>query len=121
MNAESMDFNKNEDAMRLALSQLRTRLEKIALGGGKAAIEKQHEKNKLTARERIQYLVDKDSSFVELGALVGHGEANPTHVGTVRVTRRSWLLRYARCERSRGTPRCYRSPPSCGPPTIRAC
>ena len=49
MNAESMDFNKNEDAMRLALSQLRTRLEKIALGGGKAAIEKQHEKNKLTA------------------------------------------------------------------------
>src|ERR1700761_3411291 len=72
MNAESMDFNKNEDAMRLALSQLRTRLEKIALGGGKAAIEKQHEKNKLTARERIQYLVDKDASFVELGALAGY-------------------------------------------------
>ena len=72
MNAESMDFNKNEDAMRLALAQLRTRLEKIALGGGKAAIEKQHEKKKLTARERIRYLVDKDSSFVELGALAGY-------------------------------------------------
>src|SRR6201994_3524839 len=72
MNVENMDFNKNDDAMRLALSQLRTRLEKIALGGGKAAIEKQHEKNKLTARERIQYLVDKDSSFVELGALAGY-------------------------------------------------
>lgn len=72
MNAESMDFNKNEDAMRLALAQLRTRLEKIALGGGKAAIEKQHEKKKLTARERIRYLVDQDASFVELGALAGY-------------------------------------------------
>src|ERR1700761_3130627 len=72
MNAESMDFNKNEDAMRLSLAQLRTRLEKIALGGGKAAIDKQHEKKKLTARERIEYLVDKDSSFVELGALAGY-------------------------------------------------
>src|SRR6201996_2381165 len=72
MNAESMDFNKNEDAMRLSLAQLRTRLEKIALGGGKAAIDKQHEKKKLTARERIEYLVDKDSSFVDLGALAGY-------------------------------------------------
>src|SRR6185437_1067757 len=72
MNAESMEFNKNEDAMRLALAQLRTRLEKIALGGGKAAIEKQHEKKKGTARERIRYLVDQDSSFVELGALAGY-------------------------------------------------
>lgn len=72
MNAESMEFNKNEDAMRLALAQLRTRLEKIALGGGKAAIEKQHEKKKGTARERIRYLVDQDSSFIELGALAGY-------------------------------------------------
>jgi len=72
MNAESMDFNKNEDAMRLALAQLRTRLDKIALGGGKAAIEKQHEKKKLTARERIRYLVDEGASFVELGALAGY-------------------------------------------------
>ena len=72
MNSESLEFNKNEDAMRQALAQLRTRLEKIALGGGKAAIEKQHEKKKLTARERIRYLIDKDSSFVELGALAGY-------------------------------------------------
>ena len=72
MNAESMDFNKNEDAMRLALAQLRTRLDKIYLGGGKAAIEKQHEKKKLTARERIAYLIDEASSLVELGALAGY-------------------------------------------------
>ncbi|HVS96809.1 MAG TPA: acyl-CoA carboxylase subunit beta [Puia sp.] len=57
--------------MRRAISQLRTRLDKIALGGGNAAIEKQHEKKKMTARERIRYLVDKDSNFLELGALAG--------------------------------------------------
>ena len=68
---ETLDFNKNEDAMRKAISQLNTRLDKIALGGGKAAIEKQHEKKKMTARERIRYLVDKDSHFIELGALAG--------------------------------------------------
>jgi 3-methylcrotonyl-CoA carboxylase beta subunit len=71
MNAETLDFNKNEDTMRQSLSQLRTRLEKIALGGGKKAIEKQREKNKLTARERIRYLIDEDASFIELGALAG--------------------------------------------------
>ena len=69
---ESLDFNKNEDAMRQALSLLRNRLDKIALGGGKAAIEKQHEKKKLTARERIRHLIDEDSNFVELGALAGY-------------------------------------------------
>ena len=58
--------------MRQALSQLRTRLDKIALGGGKKAIEKQKEKNKLTPRERISYLIDEGSSFIELGAFAGY-------------------------------------------------
>jgi 3-methylcrotonyl-CoA carboxylase beta subunit len=71
MNAETLDFNKNEDALRRAVSGWRSRLEKIMLGGGKAAAEKQHEKNKLTARERIQYLIDKDSTFIEIGAFAG--------------------------------------------------
>jgi 3-methylcrotonyl-CoA carboxylase beta subunit len=66
------EFDKNADAMRMALSQLRTRLEKIAEGGGKKAIDKQREKHKLTARERIRYLVDDGSSFVEMGALAGY-------------------------------------------------
>jgi 3-methylcrotonyl-CoA carboxylase beta subunit len=70
---ESLDFNKNEDAMRQALSLLRNRLDKIALGGGKAAIDKQHEKKKLTARERISHLIDDNSAFIELGALAGYG------------------------------------------------
>src|SRR5688572_2478764 len=69
MNIES---NKNEDGMRLAMSQLNSRFEKVALGGGKKAIEKQHEKKKLTARERISYLIDKDSSFTEIGAFAGY-------------------------------------------------
>jgi 3-methylcrotonyl-CoA carboxylase beta subunit len=69
---ESLDFNKNEDAMRQALSLLRNRLDKIALGGGKAAIEKQHEKKKGTARERIRHLIDEDRPFIELGALAGY-------------------------------------------------
>jgi 3-methylcrotonyl-CoA carboxylase beta subunit len=72
MNAETLDFNKNEDALKLALSSWRTRLEKIALGGGKAATDKQHEKNKLTARERINYLVDEGRAFIEIGAFAGY-------------------------------------------------
>ena len=58
--------------MKKLLSQMRIRLEKIALGGGKKAIDKQREKNKLTARERIDYLIDKDSSFIEIGAFAGY-------------------------------------------------
>src|SRR5882762_2168564 len=72
MNSNTLDFNKNEDVMRQALSQLRTRLDKIALGGGKKAIEKQHEKYKLTPRERIAYLVDEGSPFIEIGAFAGY-------------------------------------------------
>ncbi|MEJ0080073.1 MAG: hypothetical protein WDM78_03710 [Puia sp.] len=45
-----LDFNKNEDNMKQALVQLRNRFQKIATGGGAKSIEKQHEKNKLTAR-----------------------------------------------------------------------
>jgi len=68
----NLDYNKNEDIMKMALSQMRTRLDKIALGGGKKAIEKQREKNKLTPRERIAYLVDENTSFIEIGAFAGY-------------------------------------------------
>src|SRR5215467_712613 len=66
-----LEFNKNEDAMKLSLSQVRRRYEEIKLGGGKKAIEKQREKKKLTARERIEYLCDKGKSFIEIGAFAG--------------------------------------------------
>jgi 3-methylcrotonyl-CoA carboxylase beta subunit len=68
----NIDNNKNEDAMKLALSEMRTRLAKIYEGGGKKAIEKQRERNKLTPRERINYLIDNDKPFIELGAFAGY-------------------------------------------------
>ncbi len=68
----NLEFNKNEDSMKLSLSQLNTRFQRLALGGGKKAIEKQHAKNKLFARERIEYLIDKESTFTEIGAFAGY-------------------------------------------------
>jgi 3-methylcrotonyl-CoA carboxylase beta subunit len=67
----NLEFNRNEDVMKQSLSTMRQRLEKIYEGGGKKAIEKQKEKNKLTARERIAYLVDPDKPFIEMGAFAG--------------------------------------------------
>ncbi|MEP6594348.1 MAG: carboxyl transferase domain-containing protein [Ginsengibacter sp.] len=68
----NVNFNKNEDAIKLILSQLKQKLNKIEEGGGKKAIEKQHEKNKLTARERIDYLKDADKPFIEIGVFAGY-------------------------------------------------
>lgn len=67
-----IQFNKNEDAMKLSLTEMRKRLQKIYEGGGKKSIEKQRERNKLTARERIEYLRDADQPFVEIGAFAGY-------------------------------------------------
>ncbi len=68
----SNDFNKNEDALKTAWSQVRQKLEVIEKGGGEKAIQKQKEKNKLTARERIEYLIDADQPFIEIGAFAGY-------------------------------------------------
>lgn len=70
---EQLDFNKNDDAMRLKISQLERELEKIYLGGGQKKIDKLHEKGKLTARERIDLLLDKDADRIEIGAIAGKG------------------------------------------------
>ena len=68
----NLEFNKNEDILKQSLSEMRRRLEKIYEGGGKKAIEKQKEKNKLTPRERIAYLIDDDKPFIEIGAFAGY-------------------------------------------------
>ncbi len=65
------EFNRNEDWMKLAVSKANRHFEKIKLGGGKKAFEKQKERNKLTARERIDYLCDKEKPFTEIGAFAG--------------------------------------------------
>ena len=61
-------FNKNEDHNKLARDQVRQRLEKIKRGGGDKALEKLHSQGKLSARERIDYLLDKNKPFLEIGA-----------------------------------------------------
>lgn len=68
----NLEFNKNDDAMRLAISQMKQRHAQISLGGGKKSIEKAREKGKMTPRERIDYLIDKDSEFTEIGAFAGY-------------------------------------------------
>lgn len=68
-----IQFNTNEDYNKLALSQLRKRLKKIKEGGGKKNLEKLHSQGKLSARERIEYLLDNDKPQIEIGAFAGEG------------------------------------------------
>ena len=67
-----INFNKNEDHNKLLLSGLKKIQSKVKLGGGKAKIEKEHSKGKLTARERIDYLLDKKSDRIEIADLAGN-------------------------------------------------
>lgn len=66
-----IEFNRNEDWMKLLLSDIKQQLTKIKLGGGKKAADKQHERKKLTARERVEYLCDKNKPVIEIGAFAG--------------------------------------------------
>ena len=66
-----IDFNKNEDHNKLLLSNLKQRLSEIKLGGGQKNIDKQHKKGKLTARERINFLLDSKKPSIEIGAFAG--------------------------------------------------
>jgi len=68
-----LNFNKNEDHNKLLVSDLRNRLAKIKLGGGQKRIDKQHSQGKLTARERIAYLLDEKKPSIEIGAFAGDG------------------------------------------------
>ena len=63
---ESLEFLKNEDSFKLAISKMNQLKAQVKLGGGKKRMEKLHAKGKLGARERIDLLVDKDSTFLEL-------------------------------------------------------
>lgn len=66
-----LNFNKNEDHNKLLVSELTNRLAKVKLGGGKSRIEKQHQQGKMTARERINYLLDQGKPAIEIGAFAG--------------------------------------------------
>ena len=71
--SENIEFNRNEDVLKLLISDLKRNLEKVYLGGGKGKIAKQHEQGKLTARERIAFLLDKNKPQIEIGAFAGEG------------------------------------------------
>ena len=68
-----IQFNSNEDYNKLALNELRKRLLKVKEGGGKKNLEKLHSQGKLSARERIEFLLDKDRPSIEIGAFAGDG------------------------------------------------
>ena len=66
-----IEFNRNEDVMKQLISGMERKLEKIYLGGGQTRIDKLHEQGKMSARERIAYLIDKDSETLEIAAFAG--------------------------------------------------
>ncbi len=70
---KELEFNKNEDVNKQLMSELKTKLAKIKLGGGEKRIAKHKSKGKMTARERIEYLLDKNTKFLEVGAFAGEG------------------------------------------------
>src|SRR5690606_9605201 len=76
----NIEFNKNEDAMRLLAAQVKQKKAKIEEGGGKKALEKARLKGKMSPRERIEYLIDDGTDFLELGVFAGY-EMYPEHGG----------------------------------------
>lgn len=68
-----INFNKNEDHNKLLVSSLKHKLARVSMGGGEKRIEKHHAKGKMTARERIDFLVDNPQDCIEIGAFAGDG------------------------------------------------
>lgn len=73
MAKQDIEFNKNEDNFKSLLAQLQNKLDKVHEGGGKKSSAKQKEKNKMLARERVAYLLDKDKPQLEIGAFAADG------------------------------------------------
>ncbi len=69
----NINFNANEDSNKLKVSELKKKLLKVYKGGGDKRIEKHHAKGKMTARERIDYLLDSKKNRIEIGAFAGDG------------------------------------------------
>lgn len=80
MTKKELDRSRNEDSLKILISQLRRYEERIRVGGGQKRIDKLHEKGKLSARERIEKLLDPGQPLVEIGLFAGH-ELYPEHGG----------------------------------------
>jgi 3-methylcrotonyl-CoA carboxylase beta subunit len=100
INVKSPDFEKNSRRIIDLLTQLKNEEEQIRQGGGAKAIEAQHKKGRLTARERIAKLIDSGSSFFELGIYAayemyeewGGAPAAGTVTGLARVCGRLFMI-----------------------------
>lgn len=68
-----IEFNRNEDMMKQMISKMESRLEKIYEGGGLKRMEKEHAKGKMSARERVNTLIDQGTETIEIGAFAGYG------------------------------------------------
>ncbi len=68
-----INFNKNEDHNKLLVSDMLQKFAKVKLGGGQKRIDKLHAEGKMTARERIDYLLDSKAKSIEIGGFVGEG------------------------------------------------
>ena len=71
VSSSDIDFNYNDDQMRLKIRAMEVALEKIHLRGGIKRIEKLHKAGKLTARESINLLLDPNTESFEIGAFAG--------------------------------------------------
>ena len=67
-----IEFNKREDQNKLKLSEINRLLTEIKKGGGEKRLQKLRDEGKMTARERIEYLLDKNSDSIEIGAFAGY-------------------------------------------------
>lgn len=71
MSKQDLEFNKNEDVNKQLWDAVKAKLDVIQQGGGAKAASKQKEKGKLLARERVDYLRDKNTEWIEIGAFAG--------------------------------------------------
>jgi len=94
LDANSSSFLENREAMREHVQRLQERLSLVEKGGGEEAIRKHKSRGKLTARERVQALIDKGTAFLEFSALAAwemyDGQASSagiiTGIGTIHGT-----------------------------------
>ena len=75
-----LEFNKREDQNKLKWSEINQIFSEIKKGGGEKRLQKLRDEGKMTARERIDYLLDKDSDSIEIGGFAGY-EMYPEHGG----------------------------------------
>ncbi|HNE49286.1 MAG TPA: carboxyl transferase domain-containing protein, partial [Saprospiraceae bacterium] len=72
-NKIDIEVSKNEDSLKLEVSRIKRLMQVIEKGGGEKRLEKIRSQGKMTARERIEYLLDKDREYIEIGGFAGYG------------------------------------------------